>query len=1106
MKPEDLSKIVRTQFYRLVPEKGHSLAGLQPFEEVRLTQFDRFAKLHTATSDLLVAGSEASVSDALLQLFDRSNPRLAWVASLEPEQLQPTRTVIGVCEFFGRHYVEHGLRIAVNEKTVEDLVRVPGAESVASPQDAAIWLARQLLCDSSQLLSGPQAVIRFGPSLDDPRSASRWRLLGDRVAVDIEPRGEGLYSVTAVVPTRGRRDPDHALILVEGPITFEDQGVLTQLRQRPVDSELPNYLAIWDKYKTLDLHLAVRKIQERGYRRYSTERIDNQSYFLQVFPADDDDDVATWLAEVQRDVIELSDELPKYLHQEFIQKGLADLSETSQLRSREAGRAVIGRIVNSLSSVAEVVIDGEDQSQEDPPKSGFMFQSPRGDLTSLRRREKALAKVAKGTCAMPQLLALLADIPYTAGERRRIEPLSRAAKKVFGGEPTPRQVEALDVALNTPDIALIQGPPGTGKTKVIEALRVRLTEEAAKKEGGRTWTLVTSSQHDAVENAVSRSAGFGLPTLKVGRRRDGQVEDNAVDRWRRQIADNVRTTVDGYPERPIARALTQARALAGRCMVPPFSRATVTEALLALREICTSHLSPALLGDLDSSLESLRQGPHTGTAAALDFQLALRAVESLRTEPESFADDGPATAYKALVLLSRLSNEWEEDCAILTRASEWDAAPDSALLDAIRGARERFLERLKRIDQGRAEQLLPDSIRTTMERIVVALEEASRVGAHGEVDVLWRFMDDIEYKREETQAAVHELAGVLAATCQQSGGAEIADLLAESSGFDTVIVDEAARSNPLDLLIPLSLAERRIVLVGDHRQLPQMLEPDVERAIAASPSREIADNLKESLFERLFTRLKERHDRGERQRTVTLDTQFRMHDVLAQFVSDAFYKEHGEAFGSGVTSEALGHHLPMFSGAVAAWKDIPNSGGSEQGRISKKRRAEAVWLADHLQEFMDQEPELTFGVIAFYRDQVDELFTALARRGMVKRRNDGPYDITERYRETRGADGVTRERLRIGTVDAFQGREFDVVFLSVVRSNRYGADTPGLLRQKYGHLMLSNRLCVSLSRQRRLLVAVGDSEMFGTPTAEQAVPGLFQFLRLCRSERGAFVR
>ena len=45
------------------------------------------------------------------------------------------------------------------------------------------------------------------------------------------------------------------------------------------------------------------------------------------------------------------------------------------------------------------------------------------------------------------------------------EELRRNFKRA--GELNPEQIAALEMAINTPDIALIQGPPGTGKTTVI---------------------------------------------------------------------------------------------------------------------------------------------------------------------------------------------------------------------------------------------------------------------------------------------------------------------------------------------------------------------------------------------------------------------------------------------------------------------------------------------------------------------------------------------------------------------------------------------------------------------------------------------------------------
>ena len=93
----------------------------------------------------------------------------------------------------------------------------------------------------------------------------------------------------------------------------------------------------------------------------------------------------------------------------------------------------------------------------------------------------------------------------------------------------------------------------------------------------------------------------------------------------------------------------------------------------------------------------------------------------------------------------------------------------------------------------------------------------------------------------------------------------------------------------------------------------------------------------------------------------------------------------------------------------------------------------------------------------------------------------------------------------VGTVDAFQGKEFDIVFLSVTRSNTIPAETDDDYRRKFGHLVVANRLCVAMSRQRQLLVAVGDQAMFRTDAARAAVPGLTRFLELCGGEDGLVV-
>jgi superfamily I DNA and/or RNA helicase len=307
----------------------------------------------------------------------------------------------------------------------------------------------------------------------------------------------------------------------------------------------------------------------------------------------------------------------------------------------------------------------------------------------------------------------------------------------------------------------------------------------------------------------------------------------------------------------------------------------------------------------------------------------------------------------------------------------------------------------------------------------------------------------------------------------------------------------------------MAKAERRIILVGDHRQLPHILEEDVERQLNSS-NQTTQDALKKSLFERLFKQLQEWEKRDGIKRTVTLDTQYRMHPILGDFVSRTFYEYHGEPpIKPGRPEKEFFHELPGYQDKVAAWINVPLNLGSETKGHSKSRPVEARRIAEELKRLIEHDSRLRFGVFAFYRAQVTELWQQLCKLELAEVTDDGNYQVASAWRETTNHDGKLVERLRIGTVDAFQGKEFDVVFLSVTRSNNIPAtpDSPETYRRKYGFLLLENRLCVAMSRQQRLLIATGDLEMVRAeavrPESErQAIRELIAFYELCKTPHG----
>lgn len=123
---------------------------------------------------------------------------------------------------------------------------------------------------------------------------------------------------------------------------------------------------------------------------------------------------------------------------------------------------------------------------------------------------------------------------------------------------------------------------------------------------------------------------------------------------------------------------------------------------------------------------------------------------------------------------------------------------------------------------------------------------------------------------------------------------------------------------------------------------------------------------------------------------------------------------------------------------------------------------------------------MTFGVISFYKAQAER--------------------IANRLRKVIGDEPFEARKVRVGTVDSFQGMEFDVAFLSVVRtmtnSMELGNPSEKNARRAFGHLCLYNRLNVSMSRQKKLLVVVGDPALVDNKLAAEYIPGLVDFRRL----------
>jgi hypothetical protein len=258
------------------------------------------------------------------------------------------------------------------------------------------------------------------------------------------------------------------------------------------------------------------------------------------------------------------------------------------------------------------------------------------------------------------------------------------------------------------------------------------------------------------------------------------------------------------------------------------------------------------------------------------------------------------------------------------------------------------------------------------EVIALAEETITRIRAAGfsardaKSAALAEFLAELESNPEGMMKAVSDYSFAFAATCQQSINRQMqeqkgitGDNADQKMEYDFVIVDEAARVSPRDLMIPMAQG-KRIILVGDHRQLPHIIDDEVIKKL----SEEETDNLlaKESenerdsknwssisLFEHMFVhRLAALEKQDGITRRVTLDKQYRMHPLLGNFISRNFYERFDplEKFGSGRPASDFAHNLPGTDNMPAVWLDVPVAKGKHQrSGTSWTRPAEATAIA-----------------------------------------------------------------------------------------------------------------------------------------------------------------
>ncbi|MCZ2258206.1 DEAD/DEAH box helicase [Sporosarcina sp. G11-34] len=332
-----------------------------------------------------------------------------------------------------------------------------------------------------------------------------------------------------------------------------------------------------------------------------------------------------------------------------------------------------------------------------------------------------------------------------------------------------------------------------------------------------------------------------------------------------------------------------------------------------------------------------------------------------------------------------------------------------------------------------------------------------------------------DYDLDEIRKLYVKHANVIGTTCVASARR---DFMEEYPTFDVVIIDEVSKATPPELLLPM-LKGKKIILVGDHHQLPPLMgQETLEELLEESDNREVKNELKklleESLFERLFRTL-------PKQNKTMLGIQYRMHESIMETITP-FYEEGNYSLQCGLTdSDSVRDHL-IESRYVQRkdhllWFDMPNEPNyfedKVKGGTSRFNQAELDMTKKILLDLdaatekakkdgrMKQEDKKSVGVISFYGEQVKRIDRLIQHELVPEHLN-----------------------CRTGSVDKFQGMEMDVIILSFVRNHKDKGGDIGFARDY-------RRLNVALSRARELLIIVGSSEMFTMRTKHPSTKEMY---------------
>lgn len=666
---------------------------------------------------------------------------------------------------------------------------------------------------------------------------------------------------------------------------------------------------------------------------------------------------------------------------------------------------------------------------------------------ALERQRKALKSIQYRENVNPEISEIIFN-PSAATSKNNLMLKKDDCKSK---EIDNSKLMSLEKALSADNMFLLQGPPGTGKTTFISELVYQILNGNDKYRGNPDAKILIASQsHVAVDHSLAKIKKL-IPDIKMIRigildKLAESSREYTLDifcrEWTQKVIENCKAALVKYKlEIGIDESLQEKNGIIIEIDSITQETANLMDELTEVEtELEKVNVLDSKWQFINEKIVAMKQMVSIKTAGITEEHLSqiidefTSSLSGLNDKLASVIDESIALSEQKIELQNRYIEINNELSKKKQEVKEWKEFLGVSSNEEYLQAKYDIQEALK--------------------------ENKKKYSKYSKVENLCK----------EWQKRVKQGDGLLQESIADSTlvGATCLGIASLSSAiefdFDWVIIDEAGKATPSEILVPICLG-RKIVLVGDHKQLPPVVDEELLKLQDKERRNISKKDLELSLFEYLERSLND-------DCKSILNEQYRMNPVIGDLISKLFYES---KLISKTSREEKTIPLKMFESKPLVWLSTASRSDRKEEPISDSfmNTCEAKIIFEQLLEIDEELGALKLkketAIIAGYRGQRDRLIRL--------------YESNYKAR-------FHNMTVEINTVDAFQGRETDIVFYSIVRSNDRG---------NLGFLKDVRRLNVAFSRARELLVVVGDHQCaqkrLDIKGQENPFVGIIKFIR-----------